>query len=96
MAKAISEIDQEYQEPSTPSEKALAKIFAKVLQLDRVGVSDNFFSLGGNSLTAARLISCVLSELGVKLPLWTLFRAATVSALAEHMDKISVLKNLNL
>ena len=49
-------------------------------------VGDNFFSLGGNSLTAVKLIARVRVEFGVRLPLWVVFQFASVSDLAEQLD----------
>jgi acyl carrier protein len=78
---------QEFTLPNTPSEAALAEMFAEVLQLERVSVSENFFSLGGNSLTAIKVIGRIRAELGINLPLWVLFKSGSASALAEQIDQ---------
>jgi acyl carrier protein len=70
----------------TPSERALADLFAEVLRVEQVGSTDNFFSLGGNSLTAVKLIARVRAEFGVRLPLWVVFQCASVSELAAQLD----------
>ena len=54
--------------------------------MECVGSDDNFFSLGGNSLTAVKLIARVRAELGVRLPLWVVFQCASVSELAAQLD----------
>ena len=72
--------------PHTPSERALAGLFAEVLRVEQVGSTDNFFSLGGNSLTAVKLIARVRAECGVRLPLWVVFQCASVSELAAQLD----------
>jgi acyl carrier protein len=74
------------QSSRTPSERALAELFAEVLRVERVGRTDNFFSLGGNSLTAVKLIARVRAEFGVRLPLWVVFQCASVSELAAQLD----------
>ena len=48
-----------YRAPTTPTEEILAGIYAQVLGLDRVGVEDSFFDLGGDSLSAMRLIAAI-------------------------------------
>ncbi|MDT0399856.1 phosphopantetheine-binding protein, partial [Streptomyces edwardsiae] len=58
---------QEYRAPGTPTEEALAGIYAQVLGLERVGVDDSFFDLGGDSLSATRLINTVNANLGTDL-----------------------------
>jgi amino acid adenylation domain-containing protein len=74
-----------YVAPRTTVEAALAGLWAEVLQLDRVGVRDDFFTLGGHSLQAVRLISRIEERLGRRLPPALLFRAPTIERFAEAM-----------
>jgi amino acid adenylation domain-containing protein len=75
-------------EPSnwTPTEQALAKLWRDLLQIDFLEQDAHFFSLGGHSLMAMRLISRVQSELGVKLPIESIFTAPTIHEMAARID----------
>jgi amino acid adenylation domain-containing protein len=70
-------------------EKRLAKIVAGLLQLKQVGVEENFFMLGGNSLLGAQMLAAVREAFGVQMPLRTLFGAPTVARLALEVERIS-------
>ena len=76
-------LEESYVAPRTPVEEVLARIWAEVLGLDRVGMDDNFFDLGGHSLQANLLLSRVRDAFQVSLPLQTMFESTTVAVLAE-------------
>jgi acyl carrier protein len=63
-------------------ERAVAEIFAEVLELHSVGPGDDFFDLGGHSLLAVRLFARIEERLGPRLPLATIFDAPTVEGIA--------------
>ena len=74
--------ETEYVAPRTPIEAKLAEIWSECLQIDQVGVADEFFDLGGHSLLANQMMSRVQQEFNVEIPLRGLFEAPTVAELA--------------
>lgn len=72
--------------PQTPIEDKLATTVAALLQIERVGVTENFFLLGGHSMLGAQLIAWIQATFGLSLPLRTLFDAPTVRQLAAEVE----------
>jgi amino acid adenylation domain-containing protein len=73
--------------PRTPAEEILAELWAEVLGIERVGIRDDFFTLGGQSLLATQVLSRAGEAFGVDLPLRALFEARTVEALARRIEE---------
>ncbi len=71
-----------YVAPRTPVETALARIWSEVLGVERVGARDDFFALGGHSLTATSVLARVRDSLGADLPLSVVFERRTVEGMA--------------
>jgi acyl carrier protein len=77
------ELKDSYVAPRNIVEEVLADIWAKVLKVDRVGVYDNFFEIGGNSLVATQVVSRTRESFNIQLPLLSFFKATTVAELAS-------------
>ncbi|HST62540.1 MAG TPA: AMP-binding protein, partial [Longimicrobium sp.] len=75
-----------YVAPATPTEQAIAAIWADILGLEQVGATDNFFELGGHSLLATQVVARIRTTLEVSLPVRALFETHTVRELAERVD----------
>ena len=87
--RALARIDpqpeprgEETDAPRSPAEETLARIWAEVLQVDRVGVQDNFFDLGGDSILSLRVVARA-AEAGLQVTPRQVFDRPTVAALAE-------------
>lgn len=78
-------IDQ-YVAPRTVIENKLAGMWAEVLNVERIGIYDNFFDLGGHSLLAVQLMSRIRKSIGGSLSLLAIFQAPTVASLAELLS----------
>jgi amino acid adenylation domain-containing protein len=75
----------DYVAPRTPTEERVAAIWAEVLGVERAGVHDGFFEMGGHSLRASQVITRVRAAFGVELPMTALFDAPTIAELAERV-----------
>jgi acyl carrier protein len=78
--------------PRTVVERRVAVIVAKLLQMQNVGATDNFFLLGGHSLLGTQLIASIRDNFGVELSLRSLFRAPTVAELSAEIENLLVAK----
>lgn len=80
------ELLEQYAPPKSDTEQALAEIWAKALNIERVGVRDSFFDLGGYSNKALLVLMHVRNRFGVELPLKAIFELQTVARLAERVE----------
>ncbi|MGV9799691.1 amino acid adenylation domain-containing protein, partial [Mycobacterium sp. NPDC003449] len=75
-----------YRAPATDVEKTVAGICAQVLGIDRVGVDDSFFDLGGDSISAMRVVAAINTALDTDLAVRTVFETPTVAGLGRLLD----------
>jgi acyl-CoA synthetase (AMP-forming)/AMP-acid ligase II len=74
--------------PRTPLEEVLAKRWAEILQVEQIGIHDDFFASGGDSLLAAHVIIHVYDVAQVELGVSRLFEAPTVAEMADHLERL--------
>ena len=86
-AHARPDLATPYAAPRGELETELARIWQGLFGIERVGVNDDFFELGGDSLLAMQLAAHLLKSLGVELPLRSLFEAPTVAGLAAVIEQ---------
>ncbi|MFG2977291.1 amino acid adenylation domain-containing protein [Streptomyces sp. NPDC048331] len=77
-----------YEPPAGETEELVAMVWASVLDVPRIGRHDDFFALGGHSLSATRVAARLRQALGLDLPLHTLFEQRTVAALAIAVETV--------
>jgi enterobactin synthetase component F len=75
-----------YVAPRTTTEAKLAELWATELGVERVGIHDNFFDLGGDSLMAARMIAEIQTVFSIEISLAALFEASTIADLAGRLE----------
>ncbi len=81
--------------PRTETEKALAAIWRELLVVENIGINDDFFDLGGQSLVAIKAVSRIRDTFEVDLPLRNLFERPTIAGLAEVIDQLAWVAQAN-
>ena len=76
-----------FRAPRTQTEKIVAEVFAEVLGVERIGLDDDFFALGGDSLSATRVSARLQVALGREVPVRYLFDAPTLGGLADYLNR---------
>ena len=79
-------LETAYVAPRNDLERAIGAVWREVLQLDRIGVQESFFEVGGNSLLVARLQSRLREATGRDIPVVELFRHPTIESLARSLE----------
>jgi len=81
------DLEAEYTAPATELERTIAEIWRNTLGLEKVGVYDNFFDLGGHSLLLVQVHNRLRSKLNQKIAVLDLFRYPTIKSLARHLSQ---------
>jgi acyl transferase domain-containing protein/acyl carrier protein len=91
-------LDPEYLAPETETETIVMNSWIKLFRYNQIGMNDNFFDIGGDSLKAMLLCKQILKELGVEIPLDVFFQNPTIKLLAGEIEmakRIKVLQSDN-
>jgi len=76
-----------YLEPESEMEKIIARTWQEELELEKIGVNDNFFDLGGNSMIVVRLINRLNQEFNKNIPVVSMFKHRTIRTFSEYMTR---------
>src|SRR5262249_22232654 len=89
--ESTPDLEETFVAPRTPIEEGVARIWAKLLKLERVGVEDNFFDLGGDSLLAIQLVIQIEARFGKRLPISLFVQNPTIEQFAKFMMEDALL-----
>jgi amino acid adenylation domain-containing protein len=92
---SIVQLGSEFVLPSNATEELLAKIWTNILRVERVGIHDNFFALGGHSLLSVRLVAEIEKAFNFQIPLSSLFKISTIAEIAELISEQTQGNNSN-
>jgi len=81
------QLSTDYAAPGSDREKMVAQLWTNVLNVDKVGIYDNFFDLGGNSLKLIQLNEKLKEALGKDIPVMTIFRYPTIGSLLQYLGQ---------
>jgi amino acid adenylation domain-containing protein len=92
LEEAKQKLTRTYTAPRTPQEVSLAAIWSEVLSLERVGIEENFFDIGGHSLLAAQIIHRINQTFQIDLPMRVIFDQPTIAGLALSIEEALIEK----
>ncbi len=83
------DVPQAFVAPRTRLEKMLAECWAEILQLEQVGIHDDFFGLGGNSLSVTHVLARVYEVTHLEIDVFRFFDAPTIAEMAHHLETLT-------
>ena len=95
LAQRQSVAARTHEEPAGAVQKNLVSIWKDILNREQIGVSDNFFETGGNSIKLIQVLNRIKREMGIDLPLATAFKYASIKALSEHIRNMEDLGKMH-
>ncbi|MFS4457078.1 amino acid adenylation domain-containing protein [Maribacter sp. 2304DJ31-5] len=76
-----------FKKPRTPLEKGIVKIWSELLRIPDIGIDDNFFEMGGNSLLSQKVSALMRERLDLEVPTIKIYQYPTTSAISEYLEK---------
>jgi FkbH-like protein len=92
----VRELQNPLEKPATETEHKLVSLWQDLLNIDEIGVEDDYFALGGTSLLAARMFAEISQRFGVKLRLTTILESPTVRTLSRYIEPQGIERSGNL
>ena len=83
---------EEYKAPRNAIDEKIAEIFESVLKTERIGIADNFFRIGGNSLSAITLVNYINKQLGIDISVRVIFEQQTVKGISDEIQRLNSFK----
>jgi aspartate racemase len=80
-------LDQPYVSPRSELQRHLSNLWCDILKLDKVGIYDRFFELGGTSILAARFVNIIQVELGASIPIISIFESSSIAEYTMFLKK---------
>jgi tyrocidine synthetase-3 len=98
LPKVVFKSSESYTAPTTDLEKKLCGIWESILKIEQVGINDNFFKLGGDSITAVQISWQCRAEIGVDIPLNVLYKHKTISGITNNIldQELVTIPNANV
>src|SRR5262249_41259977 len=84
---ATRSLPQTFVAPPTPPEESLSKRWAEILQVEQIGIHDDFFEWGGDSLLATHVLAHIYNLTNVELEVSKFFEAPTIAEVARHLER---------
>ena len=81
------ELVQEFIQPQNELQKSISRLWSKILKIDKIGIDDNFFDLGGDSLLSVQLVMLLEKEMKTEIPVVKFFQYPTIRNFADYIER---------
>jgi amino acid adenylation domain-containing protein len=81
------ELVQEFIQPQNELHKIISRLWSKILKIDKIGINDNFFDLGGDSLLSVQLVTLLEKEMKTEIPVVKFFQYPTIRNFADYIER---------